>query len=255
MRRIAKAAVLLLATSPLVMAATAEYPCRLDRETPTWKQTIRLRSTVNNPGEAASVEVTYPSDFARVEVAVVTDSMGKMTASARDAKDTQLAMGVLATGRPFNFTRDVPGPDRFRIVVASDSVLPTKFDITVTGRKGEILEPKAPAELTIASGEGRVVHTYALHEVTAAEDALALVRVRMEAKGAEVKVAVQSDAREAVQVKLLGGDGKPIGSGQCLGKEPFALTWEPNAPAGASIVVSGAAKGSSIRVTITWRCR
>ena len=62
---------------------------------------------------------------------------------------------------------------------------------------------------------------------------------------------MKTDSKEPVQVKLLGDDGKPIGSGQCHGKAAFALSWQPKGSAGASIVVTTKEQGASVRITLS----
>ena len=246
------AVALVLLVSQFAAAAT-KWPCRLDTENLTWEQSVRLRSTINNPDEAAAIEITYPAGIERVDIAIVSDGHGNMDVTVSDAQDREIARGLVARARPFHLFHEVPGPNRLTVTVANKTILPNKFQITIKGHKTAVMEPAAPAVLLIESGQGRVQQSYILRADQGAAKGVALVRIGTKGKQANVEISIETDAKEPVEVKLVGQDGKLIGSGKCLDKEPFAVLWRPTEPAAASVVLLSMARHAAVRITVAWR--
>jgi len=233
-------------------AAATKWPCRLDKNL-TWEQSVRLRSTINNPDEAAAIEITYPAGIERVDIAIVSDGHGNMHVTVSDPQDREIAQGLVARARPFHLFHEVPGPNRLTVTVANKTILPNKFQITVTGHQTVLMEPVAPAVLLIESGQGRTQQSYILRADPGEAKGVALVRIGTKAKQTNVEISIETNAKEPVLVRLVGQDGKLIGSGKCLDKEPFAVLWKPNQPSGADVVVTTSEKRSAISVAVSWR--
>jgi len=246
------AVALVLLVSQFAVAAT-KWPCRLDTENLTWEQSVRLRSTINNPDEAAAIEITYPAGIERVDIAIVSEGHGNMNVTVSDPQDREFAKGLVARARPFHLFHEVPGPSRLTVTVANKTILPNKFQITVKGHKTALMEPVAPAVLLIESGQGRMQQSYTLRADQGAAKGVALVRIGTKARRTNVEISIETDAKEPVRVKLVGQDGKLIGSGKCLDKEPFALVWKPARPAGADVVATSSEKRSTLSVAVSWR--